>query len=200
MVVAVPFLTWRPRLCDHGPRCLSVLGRWVSSMGERLRNVLGLSVGVSRGEHSSPPPPPTQQFCTGSWGCLRDIPRTHYSYLQKMPLSLSGLDLQSMGAHSFVHPGWVFRGALGFTLPLRITGWESPVVCKAGYPHFKMKTEFVLEGECACIKKKFIHHVYFQFRSSVMSDSLRPHGLQHDRLPCPSPTPGACSKSCPSSW
>ena len=26
--------------------------------------------------------------------------------------------------------------------------------------------------------------------SSVMSDSLRPHGLQHARLPCPSPTPG----------
>ena len=32
-----------------------------------------------------------------------------------------------------------------------------------------------------------------------MSDSLRPHGLQHVRLPCPSPTPGACSNSCPSS-
>ena len=32
-----------------------------------------------------------------------------------------------------------------------------------------------------------------------MSDSLRPHGLQQARLPCPSPTPGACSNSCPSS-
>ena len=30
-----------------------------------------------------------------------------------------------------------------------------------------------------------------------MSDSLWPHGLQHARLPCPSPTPGACSNSCP---
>ena len=30
-----------------------------------------------------------------------------------------------------------------------------------------------------------------------MSDSLRPHGLQHTRLPCPSPTPGAYSNSCP---
>ena len=29
-----------------------------------------------------------------------------------------------------------------------------------------------------------------QFSRSVMSDSLRPHGLQHTRLPCPSPTPG----------
>ena len=34
---------------------------------------------------------------------------------------------------------------------------------------------------------------------SVMSSSLRPHGLQHARLPCPSPTLGACSNSCPSS-
>ena len=34
-----------------------------------------------------------------------------------------------------------------------------------------------------------------------MSYFLRPHGLQHARLPCPSPTPGACSTSCPlSRW
>ena len=40
-----------------------------------------------------------------------------------------------------------------------------------------------------------------QFSHSVMSDSLRPHGLQHSRLPCPSPTPGVCSSSCPlSQW
>ena len=38
-----------------------------------------------------------------------------------------------------------------------------------------------------------------QFSCSVVSDSLRPHVLQHTRLPCPSPTPGACSKSCLSS-
>ena len=32
-----------------------------------------------------------------------------------------------------------------------------------------------------------------QFSLSVMSKSLRSHGLQHDKFPCPSPTPGACS-------
>ena len=36
-----------------------------------------------------------------------------------------------------------------------------------------------------------------QFSSSVVSDSLQPHGLQHARPPCPSPTPGAYSNSCP---
>ena len=39
-----------------------------------------------------------------------------------------------------------------------------------------------------------------QFSHSVMSDSLQTPGLQHTRLPCSSPTPGACSNSCPSSW
>ena len=33
----------------------------------------------------------------------------------------------------------------------------------------------------------------------ILSDSLWPHGLQHARLPCPSPTPRVCSNSCPSS-
>ena len=38
-----------------------------------------------------------------------------------------------------------------------------------------------------------------RFSRSVVSDSLQPHGLQLARLPCPSPTPRACSNSCPSS-
>jgi len=37
--------------------------------------------------------------------------------------------------------------------------------------------------------------------SSVVSDSLWPHGLWHARLPCPSPSPGPCTNSCPlSQW
>ena len=40
-----------------------------------------------------------------------------------------------------------------------------------------------------------------QFSCSVVSNSLRPHGLQHTRLPCPSSAPAACSNSCPlSHW
>ena len=39
-----------------------------------------------------------------------------------------------------------------------------------------------------------------KFSCSVISNSLRPHRLQHARLPCPSPTPGAYSNSCPLSW
>ena len=39
-----------------------------------------------------------------------------------------------------------------------------------------------------------------QFSRSVMSDSSRPHGLQHARLPCPSATPRTCSDSYPMNW
>ena len=40
-----------------------------------------------------------------------------------------------------------------------------------------------------------------QFSCSDMSDSLQPRGLQHTKLSCPSPTPGAYSNSCPlSQW
>ena len=52
----------------------------------------------------------------------------------------------------------------------------------------------------------FISYCCYQFSSvhfngSVVSNSLRPHGLQHARLPCPSPTPRACSNACPlSQW
>ena len=44
-------------------------------------------------------------------------------------------------------------------------------------------------------------HVYqlVQSNRSVVSDSLQPHGLQHARFPCPSPTTRACSNSRPSS-
>ena len=64
--------------------------------------------------------------------------------------------------------------------------------------------EVGLAGYCKCLclgvrKESFSFH-YLEylllFRCSV-SDSLRPRGLQHARLPSPSPFPGACSNSCP---
>ena len=43
-------------------------------------------------------------------------------------------------------------------------------------------------------------HSSVQFSCSVMSDSFQPHGLQHTRPPCPSPTPIVYPNSCPLSW
>ena len=54
-----------------------------------------------------------------------------------------------------------------------------------------------------CLKKTFTTpaSAMLLFSSSVVFDSLRPGGLQHARLPCPSLSPGVCSSSCPlSQW
>ena len=61
----------------------------------------------------------------------------------------------------------------------------------------------------SCIGKQILGHwatwetrnvmFQFQFSCSALSDSLWPHGLQHTRPRCPSPTPGTYSTSCPES-
>ena len=52
-----------------------------------------------------------------------------------------------------------------------------------------------------CLRKKGrLGFSSVRFSRSVVSGSLWPHGLEHARLPCPSPTPGAYSNSCTSSW
>ena len=51
------------------------------------------------------------------------------------------------------------------------------------------------------LKHFYIYSPVVAVVHSVMSDSLWLHGLQHARVPCPSPSPGACSNSCPlSQW
>ena len=51
-----------------------------------------------------------------------------------------------------------------------------------------------------CTPDLLVTHDSVQFNHSVMSNSLRSHGLQHASPPCPSPTPGVYSDSCPLSW
>ena len=51
----------------------------------------------------------------------------------------------------------------------------------------------------ACFNTEKIICISVQFSRSIMSNSLRPHELQHARPPCPSPTPGVHSDSHPSS-
>ena len=52
---------------------------------------------------------------------------------------------------------------------------------------------FILEFKSCCSLTQ--HHPRLLFSLSVGSHSLWPHGLQHARLPCPSPSPGVCSNS-----
>ena len=59
------------------------------------------------------------------------------------------------------------------------------------------------ETGVSCIAGGFTANwsIQFQFSRSVVSDTLRSHESQHARPPCPSPTPGVYSNSCPlSRW
>ena len=62
----------------------------------------------------------------------------------------------------------------------------------------------LLRDKCSLYFGYFINHFFpdyqfssVQFSRSVVSDSLRPHQLQHTRPHCPSPTPGVYPNSCP---
>ena len=64
--------------------------------------------------------------------------------------------------------------------------------CQASY--FSQSYGYKMKSPC-CLPISSV-----QFSRSLVSDSLWSHGPQHARLPCSSPTPRACSNSCPSSW
>ena len=55
-------------------------------------------------------------------------------------------------------------------------------------------------GVCVCARVCVCMCILLLFSGSVISDSLGPHGLQHARCPCPSPSAVVCSNSCALSW
>ena len=75
-----------------------------------------------------------------------------------------------------------------------------PVVKTQGFP-LQSKWVWFLAGELRYCAAQPNNNYYYsvQFSRSVVSDSLRPHELQHSRPPCPSPIPGVYSNSRPSS-
>ena len=68
--------------------------------------------------------------------------------------------------------------------------WNS--ICYFKFPIFDYLLSWISFNMCNTTSVQFSH--------SVVSDSLWPHGLQHARPPCPSPTLRVYSNSCPLSW
>ena len=85
---------------------------------------------------------------------------------------------------------WILRAACIF---IHIYLFAYMLVYVSVYLHTYISVQFLVHYKCYEVFSSV------QFICSVVSDSLRPHGLQHTRLPCPSPTPGAHSHSCLSS-
>ena len=92
----------------------------------------------------------------------------------------------------------------GTLVPAQLKDLHQTVVC---IPWGEARTVFLLDCGWLLFLFSFILLLPFpslqfssvHFSRSVVSNSLRPHELQHARPPCPSPTPGVYSNSCPSS-
>ena len=69
---------------------------------------------------------------------------------------------------------------------LRLFTFKTAIICYVKGPFFYVSKLYASRS--------------VQFSCSVVSGSLRHHGLQHARLPCLSLTPRACSNSCPLTW
>ena len=69
-----------------------------------------------------------------------------------------------------------------------------------GYFPFTVVTKYCLYSSCCAAADASLSLSSVQFSHSVVSNSLWPHGLQHSRPSCPSPTVRLCSNTCPLSW
>ena len=80
--------------------------------------------------------------------------------------------------------------------------WVNCSRCWGGWLNIKQQqtSPQIFLWYCCLVLKGLLNRQSVQFSCSVMSDSLRPHGLQYARLPCPSPIPEAYLNSCPLSW
>ena len=89
-------------------------------------------------------------------------------------------------------PEVVYWGFGGCWFSIIASEW--PVHCVLISPLISLLNHWLFTSILFCL------HLLL-FRSSAVSDSSWPYGLQHDRLPCPSLSPGAWSNSCPlSRW
>ena len=128
--------------------------------------------------------------------------------------TLGGVNQRKTGdLHRFVG---VCGGQVTFHFEIIFSLWESVKKKKRQklpgifYPYFKILWHFLSdspESDRLSLTQVLIRLlsavslILLLFSCSVVSASLWPHGLQHTRLPYPSPSPGACSNSCPlSRW
>ena len=108
---------------------------------------------------------------------------------------------------------WECRSMLGREAHLQQKVKQEQLMAQGRHPQEVNVTEFTdhilrwsqLTWECNFCKSKenIWWHVSCDFGTQGCCCSvthLQPHGLQQARLPCPSPTPGVCSNSCPLSW
>jgi len=96
-----------------------------------------------------------------------------------------------------------FLGALDRHRPLIWANLSCPIskfIMKANNSSFVVSKWLNLELDCRFISQVFFSTLLLLFSHQGMSNSLPPHGLQHARPSCPSPSPRVCPSPCPLNW
>ena len=140
----------------------------------------------------------------GAWPCAEAVPRETVSHRELQGKNHPahppgpGWDTEDRGSSDTDHRvnlagggGWGWLGGQGRTLCTPSPHSPSPRL--KGPKH--LVTGILQNGFTASL-----HSQPVLFGCSVVSDSLRSHGLQHTRLPYPSPSHRVCSNSCPFTW
>ena len=81
--------------------------------------------------------------------------------------------------------------------PTCVSGGQDIITTSLNFPNFRQASPSLLVPDVTFLRSSVL---LLLFSHSVMSDSLQSHGLQHARVPCPSPSPGACSGELVMSW
>ena len=115
-------------------------------------------------------------------------------------------ELQSMESQRVGHDKSDLAGTHTETISFRIKFLTWKNLLRVRIPRMKLwcwtqvQTHTTYNTQSKSWYKLWVLGGSVQFSQLVVSNSLWPHGLQHARPPCPSPTPGVYSNSCPLSW
>ena len=166
------------------------------------------SMGFSRKEYWSglPCPPPGDLPGPGIEPTSLMVPalagRFFTTSITWKPLKQTYLDLISGTLHlwSPMPPGdfqlYHYKPVL-WSPPTCISGGQDIITISLNFPNFRQASPSLLVPGVSFLRSAVL---LLLFTHAIMSDSLQPHGLQHVRVPCSSPSSGACSGELVMSW
>ena len=153
------------------------------------------SLGFSRQEHWSGLPFPSPMNASKKWkwrrSVISDPQRSHGLQPSRLlhPWDFPGKST-GVGCHVNPHKKWNYFKAV-YRIEIRYISWKSIDLCSLVFQFLYLEKNMTANKSGArSLLPDLLQFSSVQLSCSVVSDSLRPHGSQHSRSPCPSPTPG----------
>ena len=138
------------------------------------------------------------------WRLTPDHPTSYDTQLSEVQTSPFRFKLGHSHGRYFIKNSWSMnKWTNAFPLMLQVqhtSQWNLLPAWSCYYLYLVIHSGIETSGLCCHLLLGSFTLSSVQFSCSVVSSSLQPHESQHARPPCPSPTPGVHSNSCPLSW